>query len=234
MHEGHRKRLIEKLKNKDNLYEHELLEILLYNAYPRKNVNPVAHALLKRFACIREVLSADVDELCTVDGVGENVAMYLHCIGKCLEAGHKCDSFAVIRNTAEFKSFITARFRGKTSEVLEFYLLDKNGRVKRIGSYTDNDSARVDVRPEEVLRLLSMYKPHGLYLAHNHVNCSSCPSAADDEFTKKVQLICSLNNIKLYDHCIYVSDDDIYSYFMSNRIDKILQDFTVDKLLHDG
>ena len=49
MHEGHRQRLWEKLKQGDNLFEHELLEILLFNAYPRNNVNPVAHALLQRF-----------------------------------------------------------------------------------------------------------------------------------------------------------------------------------------
>ena len=52
MHEGHRRRLMEKLRRGDNLFEHELLEILLFNAYPRANVNPVAHALLQRFATL--------------------------------------------------------------------------------------------------------------------------------------------------------------------------------------
>ena len=92
MHEGHRKRLLEKLKNGDSLFEHELLEILLFNAYPRKNVNPVAHALLKRFPCINEILNAEVEELTAVEGVGENVALYLKCIGECLR--YKSDSEA--------------------------------------------------------------------------------------------------------------------------------------------
>ena len=56
MHEGHRQRLYEKLKNGDNLFEHEILEMLLFNAYPRKNTNPIAHELLNRFPSISEVL----------------------------------------------------------------------------------------------------------------------------------------------------------------------------------
>ena len=66
MHEGHRRRMYQKLKNGDNLYEHEVLEMLLFNAYPRKNTNPVAHELLERFPSISAVLSADIDELMSV------------------------------------------------------------------------------------------------------------------------------------------------------------------------
>lgn len=234
MHEGHRQRLLEKLKNGDNLFEHELLEILLFNAYPRKNVNPLAHDLLSRFASIKEVLSAGFQELCAVEGVGENVALYLMCLGKCLDLSNGCDSFAVIRNTADFKKFISTRFRGKSSEILEFYLLDKNGRVKRISTFTNNDANRVDVPPEEILKLISVNKPYGLYVAHNHVNCLSQPSEPDDKFTKQVQLVCSLNNTQFYDHCIYVNDEDIYSYFMTNRIDAIKRNFSIDKILDNN
>ncbi|MGN0818456.1 MAG: JAB domain-containing protein [Candidatus Coproplasma sp.] len=234
MHEGHRKRLLEKLKSGDNLYEHELLEILLFNAYPRKNVNPIAHALLERFAGIKAVLTADIDELCAVDGVGENVALYLKCLGECVYSGNECQSFAKIRNTSEFKAFVSARFRGKGNETLEFYLLDKNGRVNRIGSFTNGDAERVDVRPEDVIKLISVHKPYGVYVAHNHVNGSSLPSPADDKLTKQVQLICSLNNAHLYDHCIYASDDDIYSYYMNDRLEKIKESFSVASILNDG
>ena len=83
MHEGHRKRMYEKLKNDDGLYEHELLEILLFNAFQRKNTNPIAHALLDSFGSISGVLNASVEELCAVEGVGESVALYLKCIGEC-------------------------------------------------------------------------------------------------------------------------------------------------------
>lgn len=231
MHEGHRQRLLGKLKNGDNLYEHELLEILLFNAYPRKDVNPIAHELLNRFASIKEICSADIDEICTVNGVGVNTALYLKCIGRCMELRNDCESFAVIKNTAEFKVFITSRFQGKGSEVLELYLLDKNGRVKRICSFTSNDVERVDVNPDEIIKLISVHRPYGLYMAHNHVDYVSNPSPADDRITKQVQIICRLNNVKLFDHCIYSSPTDIYSYFVSGKIDAIKAETDIEKLL---
>lgn len=231
MHEGHRKRLREKLANGDNLYEHELLEILLFNAYPRVNVNPVAHNLLERFAGVKEVLSASVDELCAVSGVGPSVALYLKCVGECLALCNDCESFALIRNTSDLKTFLSARFRGKSYELLEFYFLDKNGRVRRICSYTNHDADRVDVQTDEVLKLLAVYKPYGVYIAHNHVNSPAVPSAADDAFTKRIQLACSISNVRLYDHCIYVDDNEVFSYFMTNRLDKIVKEFSVGNLI---
>jgi DNA repair protein RadC len=234
MHEGHRQRLLGRLNSGDNLYEHELLEILLFNAYPRRDVNPIAHALLDRFACIKEVLSADTEELCMVDGVGESVALYLKCIGRCLQASNNCDSFAIIKSTAQFKEFITPRFRGKVVEELEIYLLDKAGRVKRIAHYTSCDSQRVTVTPEEVLKLISVHKPYGIFVAHNHVNCGSRPSVADDELTKQIQIICSLNNTCFYDHCIYADGDDIYSYFVTDRTDGIKENYNINYLIKNG
>ena len=43
---------------------------------------------------------------------------------------------------------------------------------------------------------------------------------------RKVQLICSINNVRLYDHCI-LAPDGIFSYFMSNRLDEIAHDYSV-------
>ncbi len=229
MHEGHRRRLLEKLKNGDNLFEHELLEILLFNAYPRKNVNPIAHALLQRFAGIDEVINADIEELTMVEGVGENVALYLKCIGQCMRHKNSCDSFAHIKNTEELKKFVTARLGGKASEVLEFYLMDKSGRVRRIFSYTSNDPSRVVVQPEEIAKMISVCRPHGVYMAHNHTDSPCFPSDADDDMTKKVQVICNLNNVRLYDHCIF-APDGIYSYFLTNRLDDIAREYSVSNL----
>ena len=68
-HDGHRHRIIEKLDT-GVLCEHELLEILLFNALPRRNTNDLAHRLLTAFGSIRGVFSASVEQLKLVDGVG--------------------------------------------------------------------------------------------------------------------------------------------------------------------
>jgi DNA repair protein RadC len=231
MHEGHRQRLLERLRSGDNLYEYELLEILLFNAYPRKDVSPLSHALLERFASLKEVLDAEINELCTVEGIGENVALYLKCVGRCVQASNNCDCFGLVKNTNQLIEFITPRFRGKKAEELEIYLLDRAGRVKRIAHYTSNDEINVFVSRSEILTLLTINKPYGIFLVHNHVNCSTNPSEADDELTREIQIMCSLNDIVFLDHCIYSDTDRPYSYFLNDRMMKIRRNYTINKLV---
>lgn len=231
MHEGHRRRLYEKLKSGDNLYEHELLEMLLFNAYPRINTNPIAHELLSRFPSIDAVLSAGYDELITVPGVGEQVALYLMCVGKCVENGNRAECFTVIKSRGDAAAFAKMRFSGKTAEFLELYFLDKNGKVLRICSFTTGESHRVTVKPEDIIRLISVSHPYGIIAAHNHTNGSTRPSATDDDFTKECQIICSMNNVRLYDHMIYADGAPLYSYFDSGRMVEIERSFSIDSII---
>ena len=50
--------------------DHEVLELLLYYAIPRRDTNPMAHALVDRFGNLSGVLNAPLDILKQVDGVG--------------------------------------------------------------------------------------------------------------------------------------------------------------------
>ena len=217
MHEGHRQRLYNKLKHGDNLYDHEYLEMLLFNAYPRKNTNPIASALLAKFASIGAIFDAEIEELTSVEGVGENVALYLKCVGMCTKRINTCDNFAQIKNMQDFKKFLSLRFRGKDCEVLEIYLLDKRGKIKRILSYTSESEVKVLVRADEVIRAISLCNAYGAFVAHNHVDAPSTPSASDDDFTKRCQTILSMSGVVFHDHCIYASDDDIYSYKLGDK-----------------
>lgn len=79
IHEGHRARMKKKLleNGERSLADHELLEVLLYYAIPRRDTNELAHRLLKQFGSLRGVLSAPVQELACVSGVGQQAALLL-------------------------------------------------------------------------------------------------------------------------------------------------------------
>ena len=64
-HSGHRSRKRRQFRDHgiDSFADHEVLELLLYYAVPRRDTNPIAHALMDRFGSLNAVLSAPVEEL---------------------------------------------------------------------------------------------------------------------------------------------------------------------------
>ena len=234
MHEGHRKRMYEKLENGAHLYDHELLEILLFNAIPRKNTNPIAHSLIQTFGSLAGVFKADVDELMSVEGVGENVAVYIKFVGECMYRTSPTNvGFALLKSQKDIADFVTMRLRGKSAEVVEFYFLDKTGKVVSIHPFTCDDAHRVDIATKKISAVFAASRPHSVIIAHNHPRGEAAPSENDNLFTKEMQVICSLNEVNLQDHCIYGANGEIYSYFRSGEIDNIKRNYTFKNILDE-
>ena len=212
--------MYEKLKNGDDLYDHELLEILLYNACPRVNTNPIAHALLDRFVTLSEVFCAEIDELKEVEGVGENVARYLKTVGLCAERAGSIGNSPSLKTFGDCKKFMNLRFKGKTEEYVEFYFLNKAGKVQRIFNYTTAEKSRAGANMDTIARNVALFRPHGIIIAHNHLNGTENPSAQDDAFTNVVQFICNMNDAILLDHIVYFNNEKIFSYRDNDRLEK--------------
>ena len=75
-------------------------------------------------------------------------------------------------------------------------------------------------------------KPNAIVVAHNHPASSNKPSVKDDNFTAQIQIFCSMNNIKFYDHLI-IGTEGCFSYRNSGRMTSIYKEFTVSHLLAD-
>ena len=73
IHSGHRRRLRETYTERgcESMHDHQLLELLLFYALPRRDTNEIAHRLLRHFGSLEAVFSADVEELQKVEGIGE-------------------------------------------------------------------------------------------------------------------------------------------------------------------
>ena len=82
IHEGHRARMKKRFAEHglENFDDQNVLELLLFYALPRTDVNPVAHALMDRFETLAAVFDAPMDELMRVSGVGDNTATFIKLI----------------------------------------------------------------------------------------------------------------------------------------------------------
>jgi DNA repair protein RadC len=70
---GHRERLRERFleAGPEAVTEYELLELVLFRAIPRRDVKPLAKALIVKFGSFGEVVSAPRQRLREIDGLGE-------------------------------------------------------------------------------------------------------------------------------------------------------------------
>ena len=128
-HEGHRGRLIAKFES-GGLEEHEWLEGLLFNAYPRKNTNPVAHALLRKFGSIENIFTRTTEQLQTVEGIGPGVAAYLRVIGvffKKFRSSGAC--YPKYYDVKEFVKYARREYSGLRFETFDMYFLDKKMNI---------------------------------------------------------------------------------------------------------
>src|ERR1019366_9598146 len=71
--EGHRNRMRARLltAGPDALADHEMLEMVLFLALPRRDTKPIARDLLTRFGSYAAAIAAPLQELRGVEGLGE-------------------------------------------------------------------------------------------------------------------------------------------------------------------
>ena len=79
---GHRQRLRERFSNggADAVPDYELLEMILFRAFPRIDTKPIAKRLLARFGSFAEVVSAPPERLKEIEGVGNRAVEELKLI----------------------------------------------------------------------------------------------------------------------------------------------------------
>ena len=143
----------------DSLSKHELLELLLFYAVPRVNVNPLAHRLLNKYGSLSAVLRAPVEDLKKEEGIGENTAVYLSAMGRLLDVcadeqivSQKLYSFSAV------KDHVLRYYRFYTDEVFTLFLLDAKNRIIGKELFTQNDASAVELPFADFVRSLVVEK----------------------------------------------------------------------------
>ncbi len=215
IHKNHRQRLREKFSNAveegnvDNVLEdHELLELLLFTAIPRKNTNDLAHYLMNEFGSLSGVVDADKEQLMSIDGIGEQAATVIKLISSLVK--RYINDVNDIKNARltplNINSYIKNLFYGHTNEIAYLLFLDKDCVVKKIKRLTSGTVNATPIYPREVVKLAVNERFPYVILAHNHPNSNSMPSAADMEITKIIDKALSFVEVRLVDHVIVAKD----------------------------
>lgn len=89
VHAGHREHMRRRFAadgmSFDSFEDHELLEMLLFGCYRRRNTNEIAHALLGFFSCTEAMLKAHEERLCEIENVDISAARQMRFYGALLD-----------------------------------------------------------------------------------------------------------------------------------------------------
>ena len=170
IHKGHRSRMRAKLLSYGpRIFDtYELLEMALYYSVPYRDTNPIAKRLLAHFGSLDGVLSAPIEELAAVDGIGEKSARLLADIGRVLVEDA---SLVRRRNTNVFNDyhsagrFLASHFEEKGTSIC-MMMLDNGMRLIGIEDIPVDDFTSAAVKPKYFVNAALLYGASVAILAH--------------------------------------------------------------------
>ena len=204
--EGHRHRLRDRF-NESGLgafEDHEVLELLLTYAVPRKDVKPIAHALLERLGSLSNVLDAPTAELVKVDGVGETGATLLHLMPG-LTRRYLRDRWGYkpqLNTREELGRFVVDALATATNEVFLLVLLTHENHVLRSLPLHEGSLASAPVYPRLVVEAALRHHAAKVVLAHNHPGGVTQPSDEDIAVTRTLVAVFDALGVPVVDHLI--------------------------------
>lgn len=204
--QGHRERLRGKLltRGPGALDDYELLETLLFAFIPRRDVRPVAKALLARFGSLSAVLSAEPRALTDVSGIGETAAAYLRAANELHLRAQREEIAArpAISSWNALLAYVRQSLQHETREQFRVLFLDRKNQLIADELMGHGTVDHAPVYPREIARRALELSASALILVHNHPSGDTTPSRADIDMTREIIDALSPLEITVHDHLI--------------------------------
>jgi DNA repair protein RadC len=204
-HLGHRDRLRQRFMNApDSLPDYELLELLLFMAIPRKDVKPIAKAMIAKFKNLNGVLNASLTELQSVNGISYNTAVAIRAMRA---AGlrllqQEVQGRPVLTSWQRLLDYCNATMANKTTEQFRLICLNKRNEVIADEVQQTGTVDHTPAYPREIVKRALELGATALILVHNHPSGDPTPSQADILLTRKVIQAAEPFDIVVHDHLI--------------------------------
>jgi DNA repair protein RadC len=213
--EGHRARLRARLLEAGPaaLADHEMLEIVLFLALPRRDTKPIARALLQRFGSFASAIAAPVPELLGVEGLGDAGAAALKTVQAAslrLLRAELADR-PVLSNWERLAAYLNAALAREPVEQFRVLFLDTRNRLLADETLARGTINHTPVYPREVVKRALELHATALILVHNHPSGDPTPSREDIAMTEEIRAATATLGIVLHDH-IVIGNGELCSF----------------------
>ncbi len=202
---GHRQRLRERMMaaGPEALPDYELLEMLLFAAYQRGDVKPLAKAVLANLGGFGKVLSADPDALAEA---GLNLAG-VAAVKAVREAALRLmrtelEEQPVVNSWDKLIDYCNAQVAHNKIEEFHVLFLDRKNVLIKHERQQRGTIDHTPVYPREVAKRALELGASALILVHNHPSGDPTPSKADIAVTQDIKKAAAALGVVLHDHVI--------------------------------
>lgn len=221
IHDKHRERMRRRFREGglNGFADHEALELLLYYAIPRRDTNPIAHALLERFGSLAGVFSAPIEALKQVDGIGDSAAVLLRLTPLAAQKARlaEAERELILGSRESIGAYLLELFSQERDEAVYQICLDRKGKLlscKRLG---EGSACTVSLDIRKLVKNALLSSASSVVLAHNHPSGVALPSSADQAATDQAKAALDAIGVRLEDHII-VADQDFVSFSESGYL----------------
>ncbi len=204
--EGHRARLRARLltAGPDSVADHELLEMVLFLALPRRDTKPIARALLSRFGSFANAVSAPVADLRTVEGLGDAGAAALKTVQAAALRLTRSEILGrpVLNNWDRLMEYLNAALSRERVEQFRILFLDSKNRLLADEPQSRGTVNHTPVYPREVIKRALELHATALILVHNHPSGDPAPSRDDVAMTAEIKQAAAALSVTVHDHVI--------------------------------
>lgn len=212
---GHRDRLRARFAEKgaDSLSDYELLELYLFRSIPRRDIKPLAKALIARFGSFAEVISAPISQLTDVKGVSEKTALDLKIIrAAAVKLGQETVmGRPVLSSWSALLDYCRSAMQFERKEQFRVLFLDKKNRLIADEILGHGTVDQAPVYPREVMKRALAHESTAIILAHNHPSGDPTPSQSDINMTNQMIAALAPLGVTVHDHLI-IGRDNIASF----------------------
>jgi DNA repair protein RadC len=203
---GHRQRLRDRFLSGggDALADYELLELLLCQAQPRRDMKPVAKALIRRFHGFAGVMAAAPAELQEIKGVGPAAAVIIKTVQAAAlrMAREDVTDRQVIGSWKKLIDYCRSAMAAEKTEQFRLLFLDNKNALIADELQQRGTVNHTPVYPREVIRRALELGASAIIMVHNHPSGDPTPSADDIAMTRDVIAAAEKLGIALHDHIV--------------------------------
>ncbi|MDR3186950.1 MAG: DNA repair protein RadC [Holosporaceae bacterium] len=202
---GHRRRLRDKfLDHPDSVRNYELIEMLLFHIFPRKDTKKLAKVLWNRFGTFRKIIFAGESEICKIEGIGRTTVCLLLLLREIFSRMllERVSESTIIASSAQVVDYYKNVLGVVQKEQLRLMFLNNKNRLISEDILQVGTINHTSIYPREIMQKALEYGASGIIMVHNHPSGDPKPSRQDIIITRRLKDIAKQLEIELLDHLI--------------------------------